>query len=127
MMLTTSSSEPQTTIADVLAVPATGGYFSDDQAAIRAGATRDGLTYSGRPLTPGFEAIRSPAGALSVLLVLSDGYVAHGDCASVQYSGVGGREARLHPEAVARVFEFEVAPEARRTPARRVSVRCSHR
>ena len=39
---------PAITIADVLAVPATGGYFADDQAAIKAGAVRDGLAYPGR-------------------------------------------------------------------------------
>jgi methylaspartate ammonia-lyase len=100
----------QPTIAEVVAVPANGGYYSDDQAAIKAGAIRDGLSYSGTPLTPGFEAIRAPAGAVSVLLVLSDGHIAHGDCVSVQYSGVGGREVRLHPEALAAVFELEVAP-----------------
>ena len=75
------------TITDVLAVPATGGYFADDQAAIKAGAVRDGVAYP-----PG---VRAPAEAVSLLLVLSDGYVAHGDCVSVQYSGVGGREPRL--------------------------------
>ena len=75
------------TIADVLAVPATGGYFADDQDAIKAGAVRDGLAYPGD--------VRVPAEAVSVLLRLSDGYVAHGDCVSVQYSGVGGREPRL--------------------------------
>src|SRR2546425_1212667 len=77
-------------ITDVLAVPASGGYFADDQAAITAGAVRDGVAYVGGPVTKGFDAIRTPAGAVSVLLVLSDGYIAHGDCASVQYSGVGG-------------------------------------
>ena len=75
------------TITDVLAVPATGGYFADDQAAIKAGAVRDGLAYP-----PG---VRAPSEAVSLLLVLSDGHVAHGDCVSVQYSGVGGREPRL--------------------------------
>lgn len=83
------------TIEHVLAVPATAGYFADDQAAIKAGAVRDGLAYPGAPRTPGFDAIRAPAEAVSVLLVLSDGHVAHGDCVSVQYSGVGGREPRL--------------------------------
>ena len=78
---------PALTIAQVLAVPATGGYFADDQAAIGAGAPRDGLAYPGPPVTPGFDAIRAPAEAVSVLLVLSDGHVAHGDCVSVQYSG----------------------------------------
>jgi methylaspartate ammonia-lyase len=81
------------TIADVLAVPVSGGYFADDQDAIKAGAVRDGLAYPGD--------VRVPAEAVSVLLVLSDGYVAHGDCVSVQYSGVGGREPRLRAEPLA--------------------------
>ncbi len=100
-------------IEAVLAVPAAGGYFADDQAAIKAGAVRDGLAYSGPPVTSGYEAIRSPATAVSVLLVLSDGYVAHGDCVSVQYSGVGGREPRLRADALADVFEDEIAPRLR--------------
>ena len=41
------------TIADVLAVPVTGAYFADDQAAIKAGAVRDGLAYPGRRARPG--------------------------------------------------------------------------
>ncbi len=107
---------PSLSIADVLAVPVTGGYFADDQAAIKAGAQRDGLAYPGPPRTPGFDAIRAPAGAVSVLLVLSDGHVAHGDCVSVQYSGVGGREPRLRPEALAALLAREVAPRLRGTP-----------
>jgi methylaspartate ammonia-lyase len=88
------------TIADVLAVPATGGYFADDQDAIKAGAVRDGLAYPGD--------VRVPAEAVSVLLRLSDGYVAHGDCVSVQYSGVGGREPRLDARALAARIRAEV-------------------
>jgi methylaspartate ammonia-lyase len=79
-------------IADVLAVPVRGGFTVDDQAAIRAGARHDGFTYVGRPLTPGFRAVRQPAEALSVVLVLDDGSVEFGDCAAVQYSGAGGRD-----------------------------------
>ena len=90
------------TIADVLAVPVTGGYFADDQAAIKAGAARDGLAYP-----PG---VRAPSEAVSVLLVLSDGHVAHGDCVSVQYSGVGGREPRLRAGALASRLQDELAP-----------------
>jgi methylaspartate ammonia-lyase len=88
------------TIADVLAVPAGGGYFADDQDAIKAGAVRDGLAYPGD--------VRVPAEAVSVLLVLSDGHVAHGDCVSVQYSGVGGREPRLRADALAARIREEI-------------------
>src|SRR5215213_8672879 len=104
---------PDLTIAALVAVPATGAYFADDQAAIKAGAARDGLAYPGVPSTPGFDAIRAPAEAVSVLLVLSDGHVAHGDCVSVQYSGAGGREPRLDAPALAAVLEREAAPRLR--------------
>jgi methylaspartate ammonia-lyase len=95
------------TITEVLAVPATGGYFADDQDAIKGGAERDGLAYPGE--------VRVPAEAVSVLLVLSDGYVAHGDCVSVQYSGVGGREPRLRATELAARLQREVAPRLRGT------------
>jgi methylaspartate ammonia-lyase len=78
-------------ISDVLPVAVRTGFFADDQAAIRAGAQHDGFTYVGPPVTPGFRAIRQAGEAVSVMLVLSDGQVAYGDCAAVQYSGVGGR------------------------------------
>lgn len=78
-------------IAEVLTVPVRAGFFSDDQAAIRAGADLDGAYYPGAPVTPGFATIRQPGEALSVMLILDDGQVACGDCASVQYPGVAGR------------------------------------
>jgi methylaspartate ammonia-lyase len=106
-------------IADVIAVPCSAAFFFDDQAAIRAGARRDGLTYPGTPLTPGFERIRQPATAVSVLLVLSDGQLAHGDCVSVQYAGVGGREPLLDAPVLAAQLEGEVAAALRGRPVER--------
>jgi methylaspartate ammonia-lyase len=106
-------------ITDVIAVPGTAAFFFDDQAAIRAGAQRDGLTYPGTPLTPGFERIRQPATAVSVLLVLSDGQIAHGDCVSVQYAGVGGREPLLDAPALAAQIETEIAGHLRGRPVER--------
>ena len=55
-------------------------------------AEHDGFTYVGAPVTPRFRAIRQPGEAVSVMLVVDDGQVAYGDCAAVQYSGVGGRD-----------------------------------
>jgi len=69
-----------------------GGFFWDDQAAIKTGVQREGFIYQGTPVTPGFEAIRVPSECLSVLLILEDGQVAHGDCVAVQYSGAAGRD-----------------------------------
>ena len=79
-------------ITGLLTAPARGSFFYDDQAAIRNGARPDGATYLGSPKTPGFSAVRIPADCSSVGLVLSDGAVVWGDCASVQYSGASGRD-----------------------------------
>ncbi len=117
------------TIADVIAAPGAGAFFFDDQAAIRAGAPHDGFAIVGEPVTPGFEAIRQPAEAVSVMLVLSDGYVAHGDCVAVQYSGVGGREpllrsAELVPSARGRRGARAAGPDGRFVPRRCRRARC---
>jgi methylaspartate ammonia-lyase len=97
-------------IVDVLTVPGLTGFFTDDQLAIRAGATHDGFGYVGDPVTPGFTRIRQPGEALSVLLLLDDGDVAHGDCASVQYSGAGGRDPVFSSAAAARAVAAHIAP-----------------
>lgn len=103
-------------IQDVAAVPVAGGYFFDDQAAIRAGAARDGVRYLGAPLTPGFIEVREPAEAVSVLVQLTDGTVVVGDCATVQYAGVAGREPRLQAQKLAAAIESRVAPGLRGLP-----------
>jgi methylaspartate ammonia-lyase len=96
-------------ITDVLAAPGVGAFFFDDQAAIKAGARHDGFAIVGEPVTPGYEAIRQPASAVSIMLRLSDGHVAHGDCVAVQYSGVGGREPVLRGDVLAALIETDVA------------------
>ncbi len=64
-------------IRDVLIEPLLGGFFHDDQAALRAGAR---------------DAARVPAAAVGIGLVLDDGAVVWGDAVSVQYAGAGGRD-----------------------------------
>jgi methylaspartate ammonia-lyase len=103
-------------IVDVLAVPGRTGFFADDQTAIRAGAVHHGFTYSGAPVTPGFRTIRQPGEAVSVLLILSDGQVAHGDCAAVQYSGVGGRAPVFRAPSAVAAIERHVVPLLRGRP-----------
>ena len=103
-------------IVDVLAVPVRAGFFTDDQAAIRAGAEHDGFGYRGAPRTPGFRAIRQPGEALSVVLVLEDGSVEFGDCAAVQYSGAGGRDPVFTAERARRDVLTHLAPRLVGTP-----------
>jgi methylaspartate ammonia-lyase len=81
-----------TTITAVRAVPLEAGFFYDDQAAIKRGAKQGAFAYEGEPATPGFDRIRQPAEAVGVLLELSDGRTALGDCCAVQYAGIDGRD-----------------------------------
>jgi methylaspartate ammonia-lyase len=96
-------------IESVRAVPTVSGFFFDDQRAIKDGAQRDGFDYAGAPQTPGFRRVREAGEALSVQIELSDGQVATGDCAAVQYSGAGGRDPLFRAETYRPVVEGPVA------------------
>ncbi|HEX3336693.1 MAG TPA: methylaspartate ammonia-lyase [Jatrophihabitans sp.] len=100
-------------IVEILAIPVRTGFYADDQAAIRAGAQPEGFRYLGAPVTPGFRAIRQPGEAVSVMLLLEDGQVAYGDCACVQYAGVGGREALFDAATAVELIDRHVAPMLR--------------
>jgi methylaspartate ammonia-lyase len=95
-------------IVDLVLAAAEGAFSNDDQAAIRAGAPRDGFAYEGAPVTPGFRRIRQPATAVSAMLVLEDGAVVTGDGVAVQYAGVGGREPLRRPGELRRLHEQEL-------------------
>lgn len=79
-------------IVDVVCSKSYTGFYFDDQKAIKEGAQTDGFTYVGEAKTPGFNAVRQPGEAISIMFILEDGTVGHGDCAAVQYSGAGGRD-----------------------------------
>ena len=82
-------------VAGVLVADILGGYFNDDQEAIRRGAARDGERYLGPPVTPGFPAVRVPARGVAIGLRLEDGRTTWGEATSVQYAGAGGRDPLL--------------------------------
>lgn len=96
-------------IEAVQAVPVEGGFFFDDQAALKTGAEEDGFGYVGESVTPGYDLIRQPAKALSILLTLSDESVVVGDCAAVQYSGAGSRDPVFRPSEWTDTIETAVA------------------
>jgi methylaspartate ammonia-lyase len=97
-------------ITEVLCVPVRSGFFADDQAAILGGAVHDGFGYAGDPVTPGFRSVRQAGEAVSVMLVLEDGQIGHGDCAAVQYSGVGGRDVVFDSAVAVETIRSHVAP-----------------
>ena len=82
-------------IVDLMVVENESCFFTDDQQAIRAGAKRDGFSFRGAPVTAGFERIRQPGRAISLVLRGNDGACFVGDCVEVQYAGVGGRSAPM--------------------------------
>ncbi|MCK4830262.1 methylaspartate ammonia-lyase [bacterium] len=79
-------------IQNVLFAEGAGGFFFDDQAAIRSGLEHNGFIYQGAPFTSAFDRVRIPAESISVMLVLENGETALGDCCAVQYSGAAGRD-----------------------------------
>src|ERR1051325_1886839 len=83
-------------IAKAIAVKSWGGFYNEDLTAVKADPKRDGFFFLGKPVTPGFDRIRTPTEAASVLLLLSDGQVVFGDCLSVQYAGASGRSPRFN-------------------------------
>jgi methylaspartate ammonia-lyase len=97
-------------IIKAICAPARTGFYFDDQRAIKAGAVADGATYRGKPITPGFSAVRQAGEAISVMLVLEDGQVAFGDCAAVQYSGAGGRDPLFLAKDFIPVIEQHIFP-----------------
>lgn len=97
-------------IRDLFAVPGRSGFFRDDLAAVRAGARHDGFLYEGLPKTPRFASVREPGLAVSLMLVLDDGRVALGDCAEVQYAGVGGRGPLMAPQDVLSEVQERLRP-----------------
>jgi methylaspartate ammonia-lyase len=86
------------------------GFFFDDQRAIKQGAVADGASYTGKPVTPGFQAVRQAGESISIMLVLEDGQTAWGDCAAVQYSGAGGRDPLFLARDFIPVIEKEIFP-----------------
>ncbi len=96
-------------IIDVICAQGKTGFFFDDQKAIKAGANHDGAFYEGKPLTEGFTSVRQSGESISVLFILENGTVAHGDCAAVQYSGAGGRDPLFLAKDFIPVIEIEIA------------------
>jgi len=97
-------------IVDLICVPTRTGFFRDDQAAIRSGVHHDGFLYEGSPVTEGFERIREPGISVSVMLVLSTGEIALGDCVEVQYAGAVGRARAMEVESVVHEIDDVVRP-----------------
>lgn len=97
-------------ITKLICSPGQTGFYFDDQKAIKQGAQSDGAFYVGEPATPGFTSVRQAGESISVMLILENGALAHGDCAAVQYSGAGGRDPLFLANDFIPVIEKHIAP-----------------
>ncbi len=98
-------------IIDVIVSAGLTGFYFDDQKAIKQGAKQNGFAYDGEPITPSFNAVRQKGESISIMLVLENGQIAYGDCAAVQYSGVGGRDPLFLAEKYIPFIEKDLAPK----------------
>ncbi len=87
-----------------------GGYFWTDRAAVKLGALKEGVVYKGKPVTAGFRAIRVPAEAACIQLILEDGQIAYGDCVAVVYAGGWGRDPFFDVNSYLPVIEEKLGP-----------------
>jgi len=97
-------------IEKVLKCKCLSGYYNKDLGAIKAGASPDGFVFADPPVTPGFHAVTQPGEALSVMLVLSDGQIAFGDCIDVIFAGAMGRDPVFKAEEQQKIVEDIVEP-----------------
>src|SRR5690625_4112491 len=98
-------------IVDVYLSPGYTGFYYDDQEAIKKGLKQDGFTYPGHPVTQNFKEVRQAGESISVMIVLEDGQVAIGDCVTVQYSGIGGRDSLFLAKDFIPIIEKHVSPK----------------
>ncbi len=98
-------------VKKVIATNGLGGFWNDDNEAIKRGAVPDGFNYKGEPVTPGFTSIRQPAKAVCLVMILENGEFASGDCTWVQYGGVrAGRESLSSPDETTTLIHRQVGP-----------------
>lgn len=97
-------------ISDIILSNGLTGFYFDDLAAIVHGAKEDGFLYKGKPQTKYFTSIRQPGESISVMLIINDGQIAFGDCASVQYSGISGRDPVFLAKNFVHVIKEEILP-----------------
>ena len=97
-------------LSEIVTAEIRGGYFYDDQAAVRAGAKVDGEFLDGQPVTPGFTRVRQPAVGVGIGFRLEAGALLWGDAIGVQYPGVADRDPPLDPGQYSTTLVDALAP-----------------
>ncbi|TKT74587.1 methylaspartate ammonia-lyase [Aquamicrobium sp. LC103] len=97
-------------IAKALFSVGRSSFVHQDREAIRRGAKPNGYLFDGEPVLPGFDAITQAAEIVSVMLVLDDGLIAHGDCADVILAGYAGRDRPFKSVEHMETLKKHIAP-----------------
>jgi methylaspartate ammonia-lyase len=75
-----------------------GSFLHGDSLAQQSGkAVLNGYTWIGEPMLPGFTKIQEKAQIVSLMLIMEDGTIAHGDCVDVAAAGFSGRDRVFLP------------------------------
>jgi len=98
-------------ITQVLTLPTAGAYFFDDLAALQKKPLPESERYTAQPITPGFHAVREPAEALAVGVVLENGIVGWGECSAVEFSGAAGRDPVFRADTALKRIKQLVIPQ----------------
>ncbi len=97
-------------IESIVSTVGLNGFAHKDLAGIKTGAPPNGFFYDGKAVTPGFREISQTGRVLSVMLKLSDGLVAFGDCLDVIFAGAAGRDRLFDPDEHVETIRTVVAP-----------------
>jgi methylaspartate ammonia-lyase len=100
----------QPTVADVTFVCGLSGYFHKDLQAIKQSPEYDPQIDNIAPVTLGFKKVVQAGEVISVLLRLSNGTVAIGECVDVIFSGAASRDPLFKPEEHLPLLETIVRP-----------------
>jgi methylaspartate ammonia-lyase len=88
----------QPSVTDVIFVCGLSGYFHKDLQAIKQSSEYSPLHDNIAPVTPGFRKVVQAGEVISILLYLSNGTVAVGECVGVIFSGAASRDPLFIPE-----------------------------
>lgn len=86
------------------------GFAHKDLTAIKRGYAPDGFFYKGPAETAGFSEVSQAGHVLSLMLRLSDGSIAQGDCLDVIFAGTAGRDPVFVPTDHMAAIEEAVIP-----------------
>jgi len=98
-------------ISQILTLPTAGAFYFEDLAALQGTRLPEQERYTAHPITPGFQAVREPAEALAVGVVLDDGSIGWGECAAVEFSPAAGRDPVFRSRTAQEEIKQNVIPQ----------------